>query len=57
MRRERFRPIQAGAARITLRKDGTVTIKGKDIVIEGTGDAAIKAGKDVILKGKKVLDT
>jgi type VI secretion system secreted protein VgrG len=49
--------IQAGAASITLRKDGTVTIKGKDIVIEGTGDAAIKAGKDVILKGKKVLDT
>ena len=49
--------IKAGDASITLRKDGTVAIKGKDIVIEGAGDATIKAGKNVTLKGSKVLGT
>jgi type VI secretion system secreted protein VgrG len=47
--------IKCGAASITLRKDGTVTIKGKDIVIEASGDASFKAAKNIVLKGAKVL--
>jgi type VI secretion system secreted protein VgrG len=47
--------IRCGAASITLRKDGTVTIEGKDIVIEASGDASLKAARNVVLKGKKVV--
>jgi type VI secretion system secreted protein VgrG len=46
--------IKAGAASITLKKDGTITIKGKDITLDGDGKINVKAGGDVILKGSKV---
>jgi len=46
--------IKAGSASITLKKDGTVTIKGKDITLDGDGKINVKAGGDVILKGSKV---
>jgi type VI secretion system secreted protein VgrG len=48
--------IKCGAASITLKKDGTVTIKGKDIVIDASGDGTFKAGKNILLKGHKILD-
>jgi type VI secretion system secreted protein VgrG len=48
--------IKCGAASITLKKDGTVTIRGKDIVIDGSGDATIKAAKNIVLKGQKILE-
>jgi type VI secretion system secreted protein VgrG len=37
-----------------LKKDGTITIKGKDISIDGGGKISIKASSDVVLKGSKV---
>ena len=48
--------IKCGAASITLRKDGTVTIKGKDIVVDAAGDASFKAAKNLVIKGQKVLE-
>lgn len=48
--------LTAGSASITLRRDGTVIIKGKDIVIDAAGDASIRAAGDVILKGRKVVE-
>ncbi len=55
--------IQTGEAMISMKKNGEIVIKGKDITVDATGkiamkaskDASIKAGGDVVLKGKKVL--
>ena len=46
--------IQTGSASITMKKDGTITIKGKDINLDGSGKINIKASGDVIVKGSKV---
>ena len=46
--------LQSGDASIVLKKDGTITIKGKDITIQGSGKINIKASGDVIVKGSKV---
>lgn len=47
--------IKTGSASISMKKDGTITIQGKDITIKGSGGINIKASKDVVIKGKKVL--
>ena len=47
--------ITTGDASITMKKDGTIALKGKDIVIEGSGKITVKATKDLVLKGSKVL--
>jgi len=47
--------IQTGSASITMKKDGTITITGKDVTIEGSGKINIKASSDVVIKGSKVL--
>ncbi|HWA97942.1 MAG TPA: type VI secretion system tip protein TssI/VgrG [Pirellulales bacterium] len=47
--------LQAGAASITMKKDGTIVISGKDITINGSGAVNIKASKDVVVKGQKIL--
>lgn len=44
-----------GEASIILKKDGTITIKGKDITIEGSGQISGKASKNIVLKGQKIL--
>jgi type VI secretion system secreted protein VgrG len=46
--------IQTGSASITMKKDGTITIKGKDITLDGSGKINVKASGDVIIKGSKV---
>jgi type VI secretion system secreted protein VgrG len=46
--------IQTGSASITMKKDGTITIKGKDITINGSGKVNVKASSDVVIKGSKV---
>ena len=46
--------IQTGSASITMKKDGTITIKGKDITLDGSGKINVKASSDVIVKGSKV---
>ncbi|MBL8302664.1 MAG: hypothetical protein JNM26_07825, partial [Ideonella sp.] len=47
--------LVCGDARILLKKDGTVVIKGKDISLEGSGKIHIKASSDVVIKGSKVV--
>ena len=47
--------ITTGSASITMKKDGTITIKGKDITIDGSGKINVKASSDVVIKGSKVL--
>lgn len=46
--------IKTGSASITMKKDGTITIKGKDIKIEGSGKINIKASSDITMKGSKI---
>ena len=46
--------IQTGSASIIMKKDGTITIKGKDITLDGSGKINAKASGDVVLKGSKV---
>jgi type VI secretion system secreted protein VgrG len=47
--------ITTGSASITMKKDGTIVIKGKDITIEGSGAINAKASKDIVMKGSKIL--
>ena len=47
--------IKTGDASITMKKDGTITIKGKDITIDGSGKVNVKAASDIVMKGSKIL--
>ena len=47
--------ITTGSASIVMKKDGTITIKGKDITIQGSGKINAKASKNVVIKGQKIL--
>ena len=47
--------ITTGSASITMKKDGTIVIKGKDITVEGSGKINVKASSDVVIKGSKIL--
>jgi type VI secretion system secreted protein VgrG len=47
--------ITTGDASITMKKDGTIVIKGKDITIEGSGKINVKASKDIVMKGSKIV--
>lgn len=47
--------ITTGSASITMKKDGTIFIKGKDITIEGSGQIDVKASKNIVMKGSKIL--
>jgi type VI secretion system secreted protein VgrG len=46
--------IQTGKASIILKKDGTITLKGKDIVVNGSGKINVKAKSTITLKGSKI---
>jgi type VI secretion system secreted protein VgrG len=46
--------IKTGDATISMKKDGTITIKGKDIAIQGSGKIGVKADSDLTLKGSKI---
>jgi type VI secretion system secreted protein VgrG len=47
--------IKTGSASITMKKDGTIVIKGKDITIDGSGKINVKASGDIVMKGSKIL--
>jgi type VI secretion system secreted protein VgrG len=47
--------ITTGKASITMKKDGTISISGKDISLTGSGKIVGKASKDMVLKGQKIL--
>jgi type VI secretion system secreted protein VgrG len=46
--------LETGSASISMKKDGTITIKGKDITIDGSGKINVKASGDVTVKGSKI---
>jgi len=46
--------ISVGKAKIAMKKDGTVTIEGKDLSMKASGKINQKADGDVIIKGSKV---
>jgi type VI secretion system secreted protein VgrG len=46
--------IKTGSASITMKKDGTITIKGKDITFDASGKLNGKAGGDIAMKGNNV---
>jgi type VI secretion system secreted protein VgrG len=37
-----------------MKKDGSISLKGKDIVITGSGKITVKASGDMTLKGSKI---
>jgi type VI secretion system secreted protein VgrG len=37
-----------------MKKNGEITIKGKDITLDGSGKINVKASSDVAIKGSKV---
>ena len=47
--------LQTGAASITMKKDGTIVIRGKNISIDGSGAINVKAAKNIVMKGQKIL--
>lgn len=46
--------LKCGKATIVLKKDGTITIDGKDITLNGSGKINVKASGDVNVKGSKI---
>ena len=46
--------IKTGDAMIVMKKNGDITIKGKNITLQGSGKITGKADGDVVLKGSKV---
>jgi type VI secretion system secreted protein VgrG len=47
--------LKTGDASMVAKKDGEVTIRGKDISIDASGKISCKAASELILKGQKVL--
>jgi type VI secretion system secreted protein VgrG len=48
--------IKVGKAFITMKKDGTVNINGKDIALEGSGKINAKAAGKLMMKGSKITN-
>lgn len=46
--------LTCGSASITMKKDGTILIKGNDITVSGSGKINIKASSDVTIKGSQI---
>ena len=44
----------SGEASIVLKKNGDITIKGKNITLNGSGDISVKASGNVTVKGSKI---
>ena len=39
-----------------MKKDGTIILDGKDFKFKGSGKINLKASKDIIFKGKNILE-
>lgn len=48
--------IKTGSAAISMKKDGTINIEGKDITLKGSGKINVKASGNVTVKGSKILN-
>jgi type VI secretion system secreted protein VgrG len=48
--------LKTGSATILMKKNGDITIEGKNIMIKGSGAINVEASKDVVLKGQKIAN-
>lgn len=48
--------LRAGDSQIILKKNGDVTIKGGNILIDSHGKVTVKASSDLALKGRKIQE-
>jgi type VI secretion system secreted protein VgrG len=48
--------IKTGDAVITMKKNGDITLKGKNITLEGSGKIKLGADGDLIMKGSKISE-
>jgi type VI secretion system secreted protein VgrG len=46
--------IKAGDASITLKKNGDIVLKGKNLTTDASGKVSVKAASDLVLKGSKI---
>jgi type VI secretion system secreted protein VgrG len=46
--------IKSGDASITLKKNGDIIVKGKDVSHDASGKVSLKASSDMVLKGSKI---
>ena len=46
--------LTTGSASISMQKDGTITISGKDITINGSGGINVTASNNIVMKGSKI---
>ncbi len=46
--------LKCGDAEVTMKKDGTISIKGKDITMNGSGKITVKADGDIKMTGSKI---
>lgn len=46
--------LKCGSAAIVLKKDGTITVEGKDISFDASGKFNVKAGGEITMKGSKI---
>jgi hypothetical protein len=47
--------LQSGEASIVLKRDGTIVIRGNQVVVEAAADFTAKALRNIVLKGAKIL--
>ena len=41
---------------LTMKKDGTINLRGKEITLNAFGKINIKASSDLVLKGSRILE-
>ncbi len=46
--------LKCGSASISMKKDGTIVIEGKNITLKGSGDINVKASGNIVMKGSKI---
>ena len=48
--------LRTGKAVLHMQQDGTINLNGVDITAVGDGEIAVKAARNVVIKGKKILE-
>jgi type VI secretion system secreted protein VgrG len=46
--------LKSGQASLTLKKNGDILLKGKNLQLDGSGKINVKASSDLVLKGSKI---
>lgn len=46
--------IKCGSAAISMKKDGTISIEGKDVTVNGSGKINVKASSAITMKGSEI---